>query len=145
NFNPVTGRPSDNTKILHYTIAALFVQDDWKVRPNLTLNLGVRWEYYSPLTAEDDLLSTPVLGTGAATLTGLKIRKGGGLATTGKKNFGPQAGFAWSPGSFAGHGFNRRLVLRGGFGIGFNVQQLATLSNGRSNPPWITSLTLNGA
>ncbi len=145
NFNPVTGAPSDNKKILHYTIAALFAQDDWKVKPNLTLNLGLRWEYYSPLSAEHDLLSTPVLGSGSSALTAVTIRKGGGLATASKANFGPQIGFAWSPGSFLGHDFNHRLVLRGGFGIGFNVQQLATLSNGRSNPPWLTSLTLNGS
>src|SRR5258708_6172666 len=143
NFNPLTGVPSDNTKVLHVSIAALFVQDDWKVRPNLTLNLGLRWEYYSPLTAENGLLSTPVLGSGAAALTGLTIRQGGGLASTSKANFGPQVGIAWSPGFF-GKRLEKKLVFRGGFGIGFNVQQLSTLSNGRSNPPSITSLTLNG-
>ncbi|HET8547126.1 MAG TPA: TonB-dependent receptor, partial [Bryobacteraceae bacterium] len=58
-FNPVTGQPSDNTKHLHATILAFFVQDDWKVRPNLTLNLGLRYEYYSPLKADADVISNP--------------------------------------------------------------------------------------
>lgn len=136
-FNPTTGAPTDNTKHLHYAIAALFLQDDWKLRPNLTINLGLRWEYYSPLSEEHNQISNPILGSGAAALTGLTIRTGTTLASTRKSNFGPQLGFAWSP--------THKLVLRGGFGIGFNVQQLATLSNGRSNPPWVTTLTLNGA
>jgi hypothetical protein len=140
NFDPLSGRPSDNQKWLRYTIASLFFQDDWKLRPNLTLNLGLRWEYYSPIKADDDLLSTPVLGAGPAALTGLTIRRGGGLTATRKANFGPQLGFSYNPAMLGS-----RLVLRGGFGIGYNVQQLATMSNGRNNPPWITSLTLSGS
>ncbi len=140
NFNPVTGQPSDNTKNLYYYILGLFVQDDWKVAPNLTVNLGLRWEYFSPLLEENSLISNPVLGNGNSALTGLTIKTGDSLTTTSKTNFGPQLGTAWSPGLF-----QNRLVLRAGFGIGFNVQQLATLSNGRANPPWITGLTLNGS
>ncbi len=140
NFNPVTGQPSDNSKNLYYYILGLFVQDDWKVAPNLTVNLGLRWEYFSPLLEENGLISNPVLGSGNSALTGLTVQMGDSLTTTSKTNFGPQLGVAWSPGRF-----QNRLVLRGGFGIGFNVQQLATLSNGRANPPWITGLTINGS
>lgn len=143
NFDPLTGKPSDNRKDLRFNIMSLYVQDDWKVRPNLTVNLGLRWEYYSPLSELKGLISNPVLGDGAAVLTGLTIKKGGGLTGTSKKNFGPQVGFAWSPGSLLSHSFQNKLVLRGGFGIGYNTQQLATLSNGRSNPPFTQSLTLN--
>ena len=143
NFDPATGKPSDNRKDLRFNIMAFYAQDDWKVKPNLTVNLGLRWEYYSPLSELNGLISNPVIGAGSAALTGLTIKKGGDLTATSKKNFGPQMGFAWSPTALLGHGFNNRLVLRGGFGIGFNVQQLATLSNGRSNPPFTQSLTLN--
>jgi outer membrane receptor protein involved in Fe transport len=139
-FDPATGQPTDNTKHLHFDILAFFVQDDWKVRPNLTLNLGLRYEYYSSLKASEDVISNPVLGSGSAALTGLTLKVGDTLTSTSKKNFGPQAGFSWSPTAF-----QNRLVLRGGFGIGFNVQQAATLGNGRNNPPWVTSLTLTGA
>lgn len=140
NFNPVNGMPSDNEKNLHFTIAALFIQDDWKVRPNLTLNLGLRYEYYSPLMADGNVISNPILGSGDATLTGLRMKIGDRLASTNWANFGPQLGLSWNPKLHGG-----KMVFRGGFGIGYNVQQLATLSNGRSNPPWITSLTLTGA
>jgi hypothetical protein len=83
-----------------------------------------------------------VLGPGDQALTGLVMRQGD-LAETSKKNFGPQAGFAWTPSGFLGHDFKNKLALRGGFGVGYNVQQLATLSNGRANPPFTTSLTFD--
>ncbi len=135
NFDPLTGKPSDNRKNLRFNNMAFYVQDDWKLRPNLTINFGLRWEYYSPLSELNGQISNPVLGQGSAALTGLAIKKGGDLTGTSKKNFGPQVGFAWAP--------NRRMAVRGGFGVGFNTQQLATLSNGRSNPPFTQSLTLN--
>jgi hypothetical protein len=139
-FNPVTGQPTDNAKHLNFTILAFFVQDDWKVKPHLTLNVGLRYEYFSPLKADQKVISNPVLGSGAAALTGLTLKISDSLNATSKKNFGPQFGFSWSPTVL-----NSRLVVRGGGGIGYNVQQLATLSNGRGNPPWVTSLTLTGS
>ncbi|MCI0622463.1 MAG: TonB-dependent receptor [Acidobacteria bacterium] len=145
NFDPVTGQPTLAEKHLNYSIFGFFAQDDWKVKPNLTLNLGLRWEYYSPMTERDEKISNPTLGSGTAALTGLTIRNGGGLTRTSKKNFGPQVGLAWSPASFFGRELNNKLVLRGGFGIGFNIQQLANLSDQRFNPPFSTQLTLFGS
>src|SRR5262249_38057237 len=124
-FNPVTGQPTDNAKNLNFTILAFFVQDDWKIKPNLTVNIGLRYEYYSPLQADWNVISNPVLRSGSAALTGLTLRVSDNLNATSKKNFGPQLGFSWSPASF-----KSRFVVRGGAGIGYNVQQLATLSNG---------------
>lgn len=134
-FDPVTGQPTLSEKHMGYTNVGLFVQDDWKVKPNLTLNLGLRWEYYSPLTEQHGLVSNIVLGQGTAALTGLKIKNGGGLQSTSKRNFGPQVGMAWSP-----KPFNNKLVLRGGFGMGFNVQKLATTGDYRFNPPYVVNL-----
>ncbi len=136
-FDPKTGQPTLSEKHLGYTNTGLFVQDDWKLKLNLTLNLGLRWEYYSPLTERDGQISNTILGAGTAALTGLTIKNGGGLSSTSKKNFGPQVGIAWSPGSF-----KNKLVLRGGFGIGFNPQKLATTSDQRFNPPFVLGLTL---
>ncbi len=144
NFDPVTGRPTTVEKNLRFHTVGFFAQDDWKVRPDLTLNLGLRWEYFSPLREKDGNLSTPVLGSGSDALLGLRMRRGGDLFRTSKQNWGPQVGFAWSPASLFGHSFGRPFVVRGGFGIGYNLQQLAITSNGRFNPPFVVDLSLFG-
>jgi opacity protein-like surface antigen len=144
NFDPITGSPSDNRKDLRFNTLAFFAQDDFRIKPNLTVNLGLRWDYYSPLSELHNLISNPILGTGASVLTGLTMKQGD-LSATSKTNFGPQLGAAWTPHSLLGRTLNDRLVLRSGFGIGYNLQQLAILSNGRSNPPFTTSLTFNAS
>ncbi len=144
NFDPVTGRPTTVEKNLRFHVVGLFVQDDWKVRPNLTVNLGLRWEYFSPLSEKDGKISTPVLGSGADALRGLRMRMGGDLFRTSKNNWGPQVGFAWTPTSVLGKDLGSKLVFRGGFGIGYNLQQLAITSNGRFNPPFVVDLSLFG-
>ena len=136
NFNPVTGVPTAAEKNLRFDVLGFFVQDDWRLRPNLTVNLGLRWEYFSPLTETNGNISNPLLGSGADVLTGITMHVGGDLFHTSKNNWGPQVGFAWTPKA------SKKLVLRGGFGIGYNLQQLAITSNGRFNPPFVVALNL---
>ncbi len=140
-FDPLTGKPTSTTKNLRDGTVAFFIQDDWKVSPNLTLNLGIRWEDFIPPTETQGNLSNVVLGTGANVLTDLWVRKGGELYNNTFTNFEPQLGFAWSPGKSV---LGKRLSVRGGFGMGYNLEQFAITSNGRFNPPFINSLTLSG-
>ncbi|MBV9157648.1 MAG: TonB-dependent receptor [Acidobacteriaceae bacterium] len=119
------------------------MQDDWKVKPNLTLNLGLRYEYFGPLTETDGNISNVILGPDGNALADLHIRKGNPLFNTSKNNWGPQIGFAWTPTGFMGRQLNSKFVVRGGFGIGQNLQQVAITSNGRFNPPFLTSFTLS--
>lgn len=135
-FNPTNGVPTDVRKDSRQHILGFFVQDDWKIRPNLTLNLGLRWEYYSPLTFINNQLATVVLGSGTNALTGMSIRTGGNLYAASKHDFGPQVGFAWSPGSIGGHELMSKLVIRGGFGMGYTGEEQAITLNGWGNIPF---------
>lgn len=140
NFDPSTGAPTGVLKHIRSKIYSFFVQDDWKARPNLTLNLGLRWEYFGPITETNGKISNAILGSGPNTLTGLRLKLGGNLYDSSKNNWGPQIGFAWTPWRDKSN-----FVLRGGFGIGFTRMEEAITLNGRSNPPFVSGLTLTGA
>ncbi len=91
---------------------AFYAQDDWRVHPNLTLNLGLRWEYDSDLTGtSSDHDPCPNLTTvptqpcvWMANVIDLKKHPD-------TKDFGPRVGFIYDP---FGHG---KTVVRGGYGI----------------------------
>jgi hypothetical protein len=139
--NPLTGVPTMSRKDDRQYIPAVFAQDDWKIRPNLTLNLGVRWEYFAGMTEKKGNNPRLNLGAGSAKFTGLAIVLNQAQADAQKANFGPQIGFAWSPMRDQG-----RLVLRGGFGLGFNGLEEAITTNTRFDPPFLTnSNTLTGS
>ena len=127
-FNPTSGftttlRQDDRTDIYGF-----FVQDDFKVRPNLTLNLGVRWSYFGPLSSKENNMFVATPGAGASYLTGLNVHRGQAW-TAQKDNIGPQLGFAWSPTAF-----KDRLVIRGGYGLNYNQEEIAISSNIAGNP-----------
>jgi len=138
-FDPLTGVPSDFRKDTRSNIYGLFFQDNYKVRSNLTVTLGIRWEYFGPISEKNGHLASVDLGSGANLLSGMKVRLGGTLYQAQKGNFGPQIGFAWSPGGLYGRSFNRKLVIRGGFGIAYNGLDEAISLNGRSNPPLLST------
>jgi hypothetical protein len=141
NFNPTTGVPTSYTFYGRHNDYAFFGQDDYKLKPNLTVNLGLRWEYFSPFHEKHNNLAVVVLGAAPNQLTDLKQRLGGDLYTASKHNFGPQLGFAWSPTRF-----QSRLVLRGGFGIGYDRMEDAIPLNALFNPnPFIASFNFVGS
>jgi hypothetical protein len=85
---------------------AFFAQDDIRLRSNFTVNLGLRWEYFGPLSEEHNLLSN--------------LGRDGNLAMVGTdgldgvyerdlNNFGPRIGFAWN--------VHPNTVLRGSYGV----------------------------
>ena len=133
-FNPTTGTPTPNRQDNRNNLWGAFVQDDWKATPTLTLNIGLRWDYYGPYYDKGDNLRTVVLGQGSAMLTGLSVRKGGDMYTSQKGNFGPQFGFAWTPAAFA-----QKMVVRGGFGMNYNQNEMAITASGNGNPGNIVS------
>ena len=123
---------------------AIFAQDDWKVTPTLTVNLGLRWEYFTPLTEANNTMSNYVFGS-QGVINGsvcgpvaplAPCRNGGQLYSSDRNNFGPRVGFAWSPNAYAG-----RVVFRGGFGIVFNRNSDVIFDNIRQNTPYTAVAT----
>ncbi|MGA7108660.1 MAG: TonB-dependent receptor [Terracidiphilus sp.] len=129
-FNSSTGVPSANREDNRSNVWGFFVQDDYKVRPNLTVNLGLRWSYFAAFYSKQNNLDVLRYGSAADFLSGLNLRVGGPLNNPQKYNFGPQVGFAWQPSESA-----NRMVVRGGFGINYNQNEIAILANGFGNPP----------
>jgi hypothetical protein len=118
-----------------------FVQDAWRMKPNFTLNYGLRWEIMLPFRALNNRYTqTTVDGLfGVSGRNGLfrpgvlegqptqfvPFEKGATVPNTDWNNFGPSLGFAWSPKSESGwlsrlFGSSGRSVLRAGFSIAFN-------------------------
>lgn len=124
-----TGTPQANDVAFNTSNIGLFVQDNWKFRPNLTLNLGLRWEYFAPISAGgDDELGRLNLGPNG--LIDATIERVKQFTDKDLNNFGPQLGFAWSP-----QRFNNKAVIRGGFGIGYDRLASALFGNVRFAPP----------
>jgi hypothetical protein len=136
-FNPITGFPTTIRQDQRENIWGFFVQDDFKLRRNLTINLGLRWSYFGPLYSKENNMLSAIPGAGPNYLTGLVVRKGNSWNAE-KNNFGPQIGVAWSPGRF-----KDKLVIRGGYGLSFNGEQIAISANISNNPGSVVFPTLN--
>jgi trimeric autotransporter adhesin len=126
---------------------AAYVTDDWRLSPSFTMNLGVRWEYESPITERFGRLVNldiapgftavaPVLAEdGSGTLTGTQYPDS--LLHPDKRGIQPRLGIAWRPipGS--------SLVVRAGYGIYRNTnvyQSIATVL--AQQPPLSTSFNV---
>ncbi len=91
---------------------AFFVQNDWKVSSDLTLNLGLRYDLFNAPTERFDRMSNFDPATGNIIVAGKNAPNGRDLAVNDKNNFGPRIGFAWS-----GLKNDRSVVIRGGYGL----------------------------
>jgi len=136
----------------------LYLQDEWKVRGNLTLNLGVRYEYVSPLTEENNLIANLVLSPGvlnpalgAPSVTPvcphLSESMGGeqqlcpynsglpaSLVQPDRKGFAPRLGLAWKP--------FKNTVVRAGYGINYNTGAYQSIALQMAfQPPFSTAET----
>ncbi len=121
-INFALGNPRIETKQNDYFF---FVQDDWRVRSNLTLNLGVRYEYsstpFNPIIEEVNAREANAATAIFNTAFPLEFRTAKKLKTD-KNNFAPRVGFAYSPDfGFLGDRFtNGKTVIRAGFGIAYD-------------------------
>lgn len=132
--NPQNGGLPDGQRYFRTAAYSLFVQDDWKLRSNLTVNFGLRWEYFPSVTETQNRLSNYLPGS-LGYLNGT-VQQVNQLYNSDKKNFGPRIGFAYSP-----NVLGQRIVLRGGFGILYNRPFGIEYDNVRQNTPYFAQVS----
>jgi hypothetical protein len=151
----------DTTRSFRVSGLYSFAQDDIKLNPHLTINLGLRWEGvgqtsdgagklvdFWPTLASNDLAGSPFSGFIAA--SNFKGTLPSGIALNSNptfaknawalKNFGPRVGFAWTPPLF-----NDKLVVRGGYGLYFTHPPVNDAFQLIVNPPFFSRQTNIGA
>ncbi|HEU4432089.1 MAG TPA: TonB-dependent receptor [Pyrinomonadaceae bacterium] len=122
------------------TTYAFFINDTWKIRPNFTLNLGLRYENFG--TVANNAAFPAFTGFDAPLQT--RVEQEGD-----NNNFGPRVSFAWSPhfengwvGTIVGRD---KTVIRGGFAVNYDVFFNNILSNIMATSPNALGTTVQGA
>jgi Carboxypeptidase regulatory-like domain len=150
-LNPQTGALPVYYRGFRANEVAMYIQDDWRIHPRLTVNLGLRWEYFGvPHNATPGLdanfytgipVEQPNPGDNpfypattstyyAAFATGTVQQRDHNLWNKDLNNFGPRLGFSYD---LLG---NQKVVVRGGFGINYDRIFNNVFENIRFNPPF---------
>ena len=155
----------DVTVNLRFGRREFFVQDTWKVRPNLTLDYGVRYQYFVPVTDQNNVLTAfdPALfnpaqiptcttaacaslvrGTGnelnGIAVAGSTSRFGRSIMPSDKNNFSPRLGVAWDPFQ------SGKTIVRAGYGLYYDQVLVGIFEqNAFVNPPFNNRATFSGA
>ncbi|HEY0760444.1 MAG TPA: TonB-dependent receptor [Acidisarcina sp.] len=132
--NPNTGGPSLDYRHYREHDYEAFVQHDWRVKPNFTVNLGLRYQYFGPIYNEGFKSLQFVLGPTGHELSGSTLQPVNHLYNENKLNFAPKFGFAWSPAIY-----NDRVVFRGGVGSAYDRFDEIMFANNRQNGPGYNS------
>jgi hypothetical protein len=109
------------------------------LRRNLTITAGLRYSYFGPLSSKEGNMFQALPGAGADYLTDLVVRLHHSWNAN-QGDFGPQVGFAWSPDRF-----KSKLVIRGGYGLNYNQEEIAISANIQANPGLTVSPNLTSA
>jgi hypothetical protein len=125
-----------------------FGQDDWRFRPNLSFNLGLRYEFNSPYTEAQNRIGNLEVGPGFASVqpvvpASAVLPAGSGTFTRSstpslinpdRSDFAPRIGIAWKP--------QKQMVVRAGYGINYNLGQYgAMIQNFAFQPPFANAAT----
>jgi len=109
---------------------SFFGQTDWKMSPTLTLNLGLRWDYFTQPVERFDSQSNYNPANDTLTRAGESAPGGRDLVDSDLNNFGPSLGFSWS-----GLREDKTVVVRGGYAIKYAVDTPGIPGILQSNPP----------
>ena len=127
--NPNTGGAASAQRYLRSKDYGFFFQDDWKIRPNFTLNMGLRYDYFQPFNDAKGQLSNITIPNDV--LADAFVSSVNTLIHQTKRDFGPRLGFSWAPSRFK----NGSTVVRGGAGIVYNRPDDVLFGNAAFNPP----------
>ena len=128
------------------SVLSLFAQDEWRARPNLTVNAGLRYDVWLPFTEKYGRMANLDLAPGftaAAVVTPGSVgpwagRVPDGLIRTDKNNVAPRIGLAWRPRQ------NRRTIVRLGYSIFYDSSVFGRIPQRLTyQPPFATSATFN--
>jgi len=156
-IDPTTGTLPDYYRGYRANEVGAYFQDDWKVSPRITLNLGLRWEYFGPphnfLPNSDSnfyfgTTTTPILPGGssnpffpnnnpyyARVATGTFQVRDHNLWNKDLNNFGPRLGLSWDVTG------TQKFVVRAGYAIAYDRIYNNLFENIRFNPPFFSDAT----
>jgi len=134
-INPATGAKASAYRHYTYHDYYAFVQDDWKLTPRLTLNLGLRWDRYGAPAEDHNILAqfTNINSCSILAFSCIAAARVGPVSrmwNTQNHDFAPRIGFAWD---VKGNG---KMAVRGGYGIYYDRIFDNIWSNGAWNPPF---------
>ncbi len=125
-----------------------YVQDDWKIRPNLTLNLGVRYENTGqPVNLLNEVSVARESNASTAFFNPalpLSIRTVPRVPAD-NNNFAPRVGFAWSPRFWKSFLGEDATVIRGGYSVAYDAAFYNILLNVQGGAPFSAALTIPSA
>jgi len=111
-----------------------FVEDDWKARSSLTLNMGLAYDVTTPMKEAHNRQANFDPATGQLLIPGVNSDANAGVATD-WSDIQPRFGFAWSPRSSV------KTVIRGGYGIFYDVSGVGGVQGLYQNPPFAADLS----
>ena len=130
--NPATGQPTGFPRYFTQYESGLFFQDDWKVSPSLTLNLGLRHDYFGDVNEREGRLSSLLFGAGSnfrERLANATVGRVERLYRPQRLNLAPRVGVAWDP---SGTG---RVAVRAGISLAYQPHHGQSIAGARALPP----------
>jgi hypothetical protein len=144
NYNLNTGVLSQQSVGYRTTNFGFYGQDDWKVKPNLSINVGLRWDFNTSPNEISGRTSNIILGSGSTLMERIANASVGVVPSLEPKHgiayFAPRLSFAWDPTK------QGKLSIRGGMGVFYNRAPNKYWSDAtRGNPPLLGSITANAS
>ncbi len=123
----------------------IYIRDDWRIRPNLTLCVGLRYDYFAPFVEKYNRLQTldhnsdfsliaPVGPDGVGPISGAQYPRS--LVRPDRTNFSPHLGLAWAA--------TRSTVVRAGYGINYTVAEYGSFIQNLAYQPPYANVQTNG-